>query len=82
MKQRNLSAARPIAQIRILRINAALNCTPVRLDIFLLKIERKSRSDADLPFDQIDPCHHLCYGMFHLKARIHFHKIEILLIVH
>jgi len=48
----------------------------------LLRRERKSRYNLDLPLDEVSVGDHLRDGMFHLKTCVHLHEIELLVHVH
>ena len=45
-------------------------------EIRLLQRQGLTGGNAQLPFDQIQPGDHFCYGMFDLQAGVHFHEGE------
>ena len=55
---------------------------PANLNIVLYKRQLFTRRNADLQVDQINSSNQLRHGMFHLQARVHFQKKEVLYPIH
>ena len=61
----------------IFRVEAAFDGVAGKRDVVLREGKRLARGDANLQLYQIEAGDHFRDGMLHLKARIHFEKIEI-----
>jgi len=55
---------------------------PVKGDIFLFVFERLSGSDAELLFDQINPCNFLGHRVLNLNPGIHLDEVEVPVLIH
>src|SRR5215468_2014298 len=64
------------AALGIFGVNACLYRVAADLELVLGEGQWLARSDAQLPFDQIEPGDHLGHGMLDLQARVHFHEVE------
>ncbi len=62
---------------RIFSVDAAFDGVPADLDIFLLESKRQPCGAANLLLDDIDTGDHFGDGMLNLHAGVHFHEIEI-----
>src|SRR5262249_3537550 len=65
---------------RILGIDAGLDRPARELDVALPEFELLARRHADHLLDQVDAGHQLGDGMFDLQPRVHFEKIEALVL--
>ena len=59
------------------RVDPAFHSGSGHPDLLLLKVQRDSRRDPDLPFHNIDTGQHFGHAMFHLQADVHLHKPEL-----
>jgi hypothetical protein len=75
-------AGRRHKRLRILGVDAALHRVTGERDFALIEAKTRAGSDADLLLDDVDARHHLGDRMLDLHARVHFHEVEVALLVH
>ena len=81
METLDLAAARTKALFGIFGVDAALNDVAVREDAVLRARETRAGGDADLPLHDVQTRHHLGDAVLHLQARVHLHKVEIVIVI-
>jgi hypothetical protein len=61
----------------ILSVDATFDRVSPQLYLLLVEGEGIPLGDANLLRNQVEPRNHLCDGMLHLNAGVHFHKVKI-----
>ncbi len=66
---------------RVFRVDAALDCMALYLDVFLPDVEFLAARDEQLLADDIDARDHLGHRVLHLQAGVHLDEIEFAVLV-
>ena len=69
------------AIVRVFGVYTALDGMAAQLNLFLPEGQRHALSNAYLQMDKIQPGNQLRDRMLHLQTRIHFKKVEVLLLI-
>ena len=63
--------------LRALRIDSTFDAVPTKSDVLLSKAEFFPGCRSNLFLDDVQSGDHLCDGMFHLNASVHFQKVGV-----
>ncbi len=64
-------------EVLVLRTQAHFDGMAGEHHILLRQRQGLALGDAQLPLDQVQPCHCFGHGMFDLQPRVHLHQIEL-----
>src|SRR3989338_5301723 len=77
----DLAKTRQETVLGVFRIDAELHGVAAEPDIFLFVLQLKAVGDANLLLYDVDARNGFRYGVFNLYAGVHFHEIEIIVLV-